>query len=227
MVRSIPTIAAMAIVSLRVSSAAAERRADRPKLILNDVIGLSTSAGVLGGAVDGWVRISRTSADSAGSPSYSSTVSYGTIRIAPRFEVMLGRYVSLGAEVAYNRFTNRLETWSALDGSNRRSETTTESLTAVPLLGARLPLPAHLSLWAHAGVGGGVGSYEGTSQPGSTTDVPATAVGVLRVRTDVRVGFEPVRGAMLTFGPDLTHVAQRGSSATSFGLFAGLSFVIR
>lgn len=127
--------------------------------------------------------------------------------------------------------------------SHRRSHslrasqgTTLHRFTLVPILGLRVPLPRGFSLWAHAGFGGGAAVYsqENGGMPTTPTETGTdSAQLVTRLRTDVRLGFEPVPGLMLTAGPELQRTAfgndkvLGSGSILSAGIWAGLSFVIR
>lgn len=203
-------------------------------MIFNDVIGFG-SAGL-----GGWFVYQQSSTDSPRrelSPTSAILRSESTtsqLRVAPRFEVLLTPHVSLGAELVFQRMSIRSR--SIDTGYMSEDEMDSYALTAVPMLGLRLPLPRGLSIWGHAGFGGGVASMKSdlstfalnTAEPAEREEVLLT-----RLRADARLGYEPIPGLMLTLGPELTHATQSNNPrqlaarATTVALFGGVSFVIR
>lgn len=226
-------LAVLASVSLCSSIAQAETKAERPKLILNDLIGFGTSG------VGGWLSYRHSALESPRAelgPNVTQLASKSTssaLQIQPRFEVLLGTHVSLGGELGFQRFASGYA--AADDRYASSSESKSYTFTVVPMLGLRLPLPRKLSAWAHAGFGGGVGTSKtrSTSLGSAPIESDNEAVLLTRVRADVRLGYEPIPGLMLTLGPELTHVTQGGNGklgsgqGTAIALFGGVSLVIR
>jgi hypothetical protein len=207
----------------------AEDKLPAPKLVLDDVVGFGTTGNT------GWFGYNRsgiTTGDKevpgllAGARSKSSS-----LFVAPRFEALFGEYLSLGAQVAYMRFASGTDYSSA--SAAQSSSTESNRFTLVPIVGVRIPLPHRLSLWGHLGFGGGAAiTHSERRSDAAPTDVD-TAQLVTTFRSDVRVGYEPIRGLMLVAGPELqrTVVAQTseavGTSQLNVGVWAGVSFVIR
>lgn len=213
------------------SPARAEGYAPPPKLVLDDVIGFGTSGNT------GWLGYQR-GASTYGSIDAPAHSTISSVFIAPRFEVLFGKYLSLGAQLAYSRTASGSDSVSSNGTYSMSAEQ--NAFTLLPIVGVRIPLPRAFSLWAHAGFGGGAAVTHVTSRApldpvtgltdAQTTD---TAQLLTRARVDVRVGFEPVRGVMLVAGPELQRATASQTngefevSQLSLGLWGGVSFVIR
>ena len=211
----VPALSASALVPSRA-------HADPPpKLVLDDVMGFGSSSSY------GWLSYQRDSSPLGAAGTGKSTSSY--LSLAPRFEALVGQYLTLGAQLEYSRYASDFE---PSDGST--DVVLRQSFAIVPTVGVRVPLPRSLSLWAHAGFGGGAqvdrstATGAGSALPGVAADTAVSQAALLtRFRADFRVAYEPVRGVMLTVGPQLQRTVVEGAGSTlSLGGFAGVSFVI-